>query len=251
WKLGWSGDRLSFTWTFTEAILFVVLAIEVGVQVSWRHASELARWSREHFSFGVRSVVSALLLELNAKVDIWMLGLWLDDASVGVYSLAANLAEGFFQLIIVLQNNFNPRMANLIAAGKHAELDALIARARRWIVPSFAAAALAAAAVYPWTLPLLAKDPSFHDSWLSFAILAGSIGALAAWLPFGNLLLMARHPAWNSLLMILVVGVNVAANAVLIPRFGIAGAALGTAIAFLVFALLLKLFARRLVGVRL
>lgn len=251
WRTVMPGEQLSFVWSFAEGILFVVLAIEVGLHVAWRAAANVVHWSRTHVVFGSKSVISAMLLELNAKVDIWMLGLWLDDASVGVYSFAANLAEGFYQLIIVLQNNFNPLIANLIAKDAKQELEALITKARRWIVPAFAATALAAAVIYPWTLPLLAKGPQFKDSWPSFAILVGAIGALAAWLPFGNLLLMSKHPAWNSLLMALVVGVNVAVNALLIPKIGIAGAAVGTATAFVAFALLLKLFARRLIGVRL
>ena len=250
WQTALAGEQLSFVWSFAEGILFVVLAIEVGIQVAWRSATNIMHWSRTHLIFGSKSVVSAMLLELNAKVDIWMLGLWLDDASVGVYSFAANLAEGFYQLIIVLQNNFNPLMANLIARGERIELEAMISKSRRWIVPAFAATALAAALIYPWTMPLL-KGPEFADSGVSFAILVGAIGALAAWLPFGNLLLMAKHPAWNSLLMALVVGVNVAVNALLIPKLGIAGAAVGTATAFVAFALLLKLFVRRLIGVRL
>ncbi len=251
WSASCSGDELSLVWTIAEGTLFVVLAVEVGLQVSWRQAVDVVNWSRVHLIFGSRSVLSAMLLELNAKIDIWMLGLWLGDASVGVYSLAANLAEGFYQLIVVLQNNFNPVLASLSARGSSAELHALIAKARRWIVPSFAGLALVSAALYPWTLPLLAEGPEFADSWLPFAILVGSIGALAAWLPFGSLLLMAKRPAWNSLLMALVVGVNVGANALLIPRFGIVGAALGTAIAFAAFCLLLKVLARRLLGVRL
>jgi O-antigen/teichoic acid export membrane protein len=62
---------------------------------------------------------------------------------------------------------------------------------------------------------------------------------------------MAGRPGWNTCLMVLVVAVNVTANALLIPRFGIAGAAAGTALAFGAFALLLKRFAQSEVGVRL
>lgn len=251
WRLDFSGAQLSFVWTFAEGLLLVVLAIEVMTQIAWRQATGVLHWSREHVVFGARSVLSAMLLELNAKVDIWMLGLSLDDARVGVYSLAANLAEGFYQLIVVLQNNFNPLLANQVARGATVESEELIRGARRWIVPSFALAALLAAAVYPWTLPLLTADPSFQDSWLSFSILVGAMGVLAAWLPFGNILLMAGRPATHSLLMVIVVLVNVFANWLLIPRFGIEGAAAGTAVAFCVFALLLKILARVQTGVRL
>jgi O-antigen/teichoic acid export membrane protein len=99
-------------------------------------------------------------------------------------------------------------------------------------------------------VPWLAADRVFEDSWSSFAILVGSIGSLAAWLSFGNLLLMANRPGWNTVLMASVVGINVLGNALLIPRFGIAGAASGTAIAFGAFALLLRLIVRRELGLR-
>lgn len=251
YRLGWPSDSLSFVWTFAEGILLVVLAVEVGLTVAWRRARGVLAWTREHFGYGVRSALSAMLLELNAKVDIWMLGVWLDDGSVGVYSLAANLAEGFYQLVVVLQNNFNPILAAAFARGAAGEVETFVARSRRWVVPAFAAAALAAIALYPWTLPLLAEAPEFAASWTPFAILAGAIGLLAAWLAFGNLLLMASRPGWNTILMSATVAANVVANAIFIPRLGIAGAAVGTAIAFAVFALLLVLLARREAGVRL
>ena len=69
WKLGWSGDELSFTWTFAEGLLFLALALEVGVQVAWREAREIARWAREHFDFGLRSVLSAVLLGVLDKMS--------------------------------------------------------------------------------------------------------------------------------------------------------------------------------------
>jgi O-antigen/teichoic acid export membrane protein len=250
WRLGWNSDQISFVWTFAEGLLLVVLSVEVGILVAWRRARGVLAWGREHLTYGVRSALSAMLLELNAKVDIWMLGLWLDDVSVGVYSLAANLAEGFYQLVVVLQNNFNPLLAGLAARGAGPEIEAFVSRARRWIVPSFAAAALISSLVYPWIVPWLAADRVFEDSWSSFAILVGSIGSLAAWLSFGNLLLMANRPGWNTVLMASVVGINVLGNALLIPRFGIAGAASGTAIAFGAFALLLRLIVRRELGLR-
>lgn len=251
WRLEFPGAELSFVWTFAEGLLLVVLAVEVWTQVAWRMARAVGSWMREHVRYGIRSVLSAMLLELNAKIDIWMLGLSLDDARVGVYSLAANLAEGFYQLIVVLQNNFNPLLANQIARKATQETRAMITHARRWIVPAFLLVAATAALVYPWTLPLLAREPQFKESWASFAILVGAIGILAAWLAFGNLLLMAGRPGTHSLLMVLVVIVNVIANALLIPVWGIEGAAAGTAIAFLAFALLLKYFARTQADVRL
>ena len=45
---------------------------------------------------------------MNTRIDIFMLGIFLSDQLVGIYSVAALFVEGFLQIIVVLQNNFNP-----------------------------------------------------------------------------------------------------------------------------------------------
>jgi O-antigen/teichoic acid export membrane protein len=250
-ELGVSGERLSFVWTFAEGILLIVLAIEVAGQVAWRQAHAWRQWVRAHVVYGFKSVLSAMMLELNARIDIWMLGAYLDDAAVGIYSLAAILAEGVYQLMVVLQNNFNPLLARLIAAGETAELERMVRRARRWIVPSMLGVGLLAALVYPWTVPLFTERPEFAQSSASFAILVGGIALASGWLPFSQTLLMAGKPGWHTLYMALVVLTNVVFNALLIPHLGINGAAIGTAVAFIASAVLLRVFVKRLVGVRL
>ena len=52
-----------------------------------------------------------MLIELNTRVDIIMIGIFMSDEKVGIYSFAALFAEGFYQLLIVLQNILNPIMA--------------------------------------------------------------------------------------------------------------------------------------------
>lgn len=251
WRSGAAGDRLSLVWTYSEAILLLVLSIEVGLTVAWREAREVATWAAFHLRFGLRSILSAMLLELNAKVDIWMLGLWLDDARVGIYSFAANLAEGFYQLVVVLQNNVNPLLARHLAAGDHGAVEALVRRTRRWCVPAFLGVAAVSSVVYLWLPTFLTDDGNFRESWLPFSILVGAIAACAGWLAFGNLLLMGGRPGWHTLMMLASVAVNVGANALLIPRLGIDGAAAGTAVAFVASVITLRVLARRETGVRL
>ena len=84
---------------------------------------------------------------------------------------------------------------------------------------------------------------------MPFGILMGGIALSSARLPFFQFLLMSGHPAWHSLFMVLVVGVNVLGNALMIPALGIVGAALGTALSFLASIVLLRLCSRLALGV--
>ena len=59
-----------------------------------------------------------MLIELNTRVDIIMIGIFMSDEKVGIYSFAALFAEGFYQLLIVLQNIMNPIMARQFSNSK-------------------------------------------------------------------------------------------------------------------------------------
>ena len=52
---------------------------------------------------------------MNTKVDLLMVGLFLSDSKVGIYSLASLFAEGFLEFVIVIQNSLNPKISHLIS----------------------------------------------------------------------------------------------------------------------------------------
>jgi O-antigen/teichoic acid export membrane protein len=60
---------------------------------------------------------------------------------------------------------------------------------------------------------------------------------------------MAGFPGWHSFFMVATVAVNVAGNVLLVPRFGISGAAAATAISMLASVFLLKALVRSRVGI--
>jgi O-antigen/teichoic acid export membrane protein len=247
--LGFPSERVAFVFTFAESLLFVALAIEVSLQARWELSRRALKWSVEHGQFGLKSAVSGMLLELNSRVDVMMIGRYLTDWHAGVYGAAVTVAEGLFQIAIVLQDNYNPLLARHLAAGERDELERLIARGKRRTYLALALVALAAAALYPLGAPIAGNAADFLASWPAFAILMAGIAVAGGYLPFNNLLLMGKQPGWHTLMMSLVVATNVAGNALFIPTFGIAGAAIGTACAFALSALYLRVLARLRLGV--
>jgi O-antigen/teichoic acid export membrane protein len=206
---------------------------------------------RGHVSYGLRSLVSGVLIEVNSRVDVWMLGRYTTNAAVGVYGTALQVAEGVFQVLIALQNNYNPVMARHLAARRHEELEQVVRRGGRRTFVAMAALTLLVVAAYPLALRVLMLGGEFTESWTPFALLMAGIWLSSIRMPFFQVLLMAGRPGWHSLFMLAVVGVNAALNAVLIPALGIRGAALATGLSFVASVALLRLAARRLVGVRL
>jgi O-antigen/teichoic acid export membrane protein len=179
-----------------------------------------------------------------------MIGVYLSDTAVGIYTFAAMVAEGLYQLLIVLQNNYNPVLAQILAARDWDRLRETVRRARTRTYLAMTAVAIAAVALYPLALSILIGDPAFEPGWLPFGILMAGIVLASGYVPFGQILLMAKQPGWHTGLMSLIVLVNVAGNALLIPHLGLEGAATATAISMASSVLFLKLFVRARLGVR-
>jgi O-antigen/teichoic acid export membrane protein len=247
----WPGARLPLVFTIAEAFLFAVLILEVSIQVRWWRGSGWRSWTATHLSYGVRSLPSGVLIELNSRVDVLMLGWFLADDAVGIYSFAVLFAEGFFQLQVVLQNSYNPIFARELAAKNHAAIESMVKRARRWIVPAAVAAGALAVLVYPYALQILTGDPSLAASHTPFAILVAGIVLASAHLPFMGTLTMANLPGWHTIFVTAMVATNAIGNAILIPIYGLEGAAIGTALALALSMALLSVMARTLAGVRL
>jgi O-antigen/teichoic acid export membrane protein len=248
-ELEMPGARLAYVFSASEAFLFCVLAFEVGRLVDWSVGSGFRPWVREHVVYGAKSVLAGVMLELNAKVDIWMIGMYLSDKMVGIYTFASMIAEGVYQLLVVLQNNYNPILARLLAVRDFATLRATVCKGRKWTYLGMAGVAIVAVALYPLAVSVLTDKPDFAASWLPFGWLMAGIVLASGYIPFGQTLLMANKPAWHTLLMLLTVLVNVIGNWILIPRSGIEGAAIATAISMGSSVIFLKGFVKRQVGV--
>jgi len=245
------GDQLAVVFTIGESALFLVLAIEVARQISFKLGRDWRAWSKRHLHYGLKSVASGALLEINAYVDVAMIGHFMTNADVGIYTFASMFAQGAYQILLVLQNVFNPILAREIAC---ARLDELALTVRKGRIGTYAGMVLVGAIamlLYPHVLMLLTDKPVYLASWTPFNWLMLGLVLASGYLPFAQTLLMSGHPGWHSIYMLACVVLNVAGNAMLIPVLGISGSAIATGGAMVISVALLKAMVRRNVGLRL
>ncbi len=238
---------LSATFTFAEFLLALFLTPYV-VLLDRKDGGGLSGWIRTHAGFGIRSALSGLLMETNVRVDVLMLGIFAGDALVGIYSLAAIVAEGFYNLLVVVRNNVNPVLVGWLRDRRYHEMTAFMRRTRRYIYPLAALAGAALIAAYPMALPFISIDAAFRDGWVPLIILIGGIVLYSGTLPFDGILLQMGRPETHTLFVAAVAATNIALNAGLIPLLGMNGAALATAASMLLGRVYIDFLLKRHLG---
>jgi len=180
--------------------------------------------------------------------DILMIGLFLDPASVAYYVAAtrtAALVTFFFTSISALTG---PKIAELYSQGRRDDVQDLLRGISPWIALPATAVTIALIAGGSLLLPLFGEG--FEAGWLALILL--SIGNLVMSVngPAATLLNMTGHQDTTAKVYFVATLANIALNAILIPRFGISGAALATAVSSGAMSSYLVFVAHRMLGIR-
>jgi O-antigen/teichoic acid export membrane protein len=237
--------KITAIFSLAEFILFLALTAANFRDLVLPGRSDLVEWSRKHFSFGMRGFLSNVLLGLNPRIDVLLLGYFCSDQVVGVFSLAAAAAEGIYQLVIVLRTNINPRLVQLLSTNKKEELETLSRKSVKFTYLAMIVIGAMAVLVYPVGLMFVSNKAEFLQSWPYFAILVAGMVASSGYIPFSNILLLAGQPGLQTVMISIQVFANFLGNALLIPLWGGAGAAIATALAYAFLVILVKQFSRR------
>lgn len=243
-------NSLVLTFTLAELILLLCMLPVIFPEFALTAFRTLRPWLRAELDFGLRSFLSNVLLQMNTRVDVLVLGLFWDDHTVGIYSFAAILIDGIFQLPIVLRTNYNPLLVRLISAGK---LDELKIRVRKGVRVTYAAMVVISLSVllcYPLGALVVSDPNAYLQSWPVLAILSAGLLFASGYIPFSNLLLAAGRPGLHTLLTAAWVLVNILLNLWLAPLYGVWGAAVGTALSYVWLVVLVKVTTKMVVGVR-
>lgn len=247
-------DSALLTWCFSisEVLLFGAVAGYLYSRVLFlRVPHDLRYLLGKHLSFGLRGMFSGILLQLNTRVDVLMLGYFLPDARVGIYSFAAMLAEGISQIPLAVRSNLDPVLGRDFADGDIEAINGLARQVRRYFYPLMLGLCLTIMILYPVAIRLFTEADVVTESWLVFLIIMVGVMLNARFRPFRGIVLQGGRPGLHTLSVVALVANDALLNLVAIPRGEIYGAALVTALTFVLEGVLLTILARRLFGVRL
>jgi O-antigen/teichoic acid export membrane protein len=236
---GFAGPYLAWCFLFSEVLLAIVLIGFIHKSVVCLAFKYVARdWMSRHLSFGMRGFFGGMLSDLNTRVDIILLGYFVNDASVGIYSFAAVFAEGFGQISYVVKQNIDPIIGRLTAAKDIDQLRSLMRKVVFVFVPSILTLAIISTLVFPVMVRLF-NDGRFFESWRIFAVLLAGIVFNAGFRPFQGVFLLTGRPGLHSLFFLTVVLSNAILNVVFIRHMGPMGAAVATSLAYIIESFLI------------
>lgn len=243
--IGTSGSQLPLIITLSEIVLWVgLVAYFYGLH---RHFVGAGFWAQvwSHIRFGLAGFAGGALSELNTRVDVIVLGIFLSDRVVGIYSIAALIMEGMAMIAVVLRNVFNPIIARELAAGR---IEALRIQSRQLIFRMTAGMlflSILIVVAYPLFVDIILADPSYYEGHVPLAILLIGVTIGSGYLVLNMVMVQAGLPVYQSIYQASIVATNLALNFLLVPWLGMIGAALGTAGAFLFSVVSLKWMARK------
>lgn len=241
-----------------EITTFAFFAAEVVTVIAavlyLRAQGELSRmafsrpWTRAHLRFGGKALVAGTFAEFNSRVDVLVIGLFMTDRAVGIYSFAAMLADGLYHVLAMVRLNFNPVLVRVLRDRDWEQARNLLRRTRRLVYPVvFTLSVVVILAFWTFTVQVMPQK-GLVEGLPSLVILLSTLTVVSSFVPFDNLLLVSGHPGYQTLQQFATVLSNATFGVLLLPWFGIAGVAVGTAASYVVAAVALIVMARRVVG---
>jgi O-antigen/teichoic acid export membrane protein len=245
-------SHLTLGLTLAEFTLAIILFFYVQMRsVPFIFRYDYKKWFLEHFSFGYRGMMSGVLFNVNLRVDILMLGVIFSDKIVGIYSFASTFIEGMNELTYILRKNVDPVIGKLFASNSIDEINQFAKKIKKMFLPIM----LIIGVLTILGFPLLALKGGFtHDfaeSWAIYSILMFGIMLISAYRPFFYILIQAGYPGTFTNIMVVTIALNIVGNLFLIPVLQNYGAALATIINYVLQAIFIVVFSKRLLGVRL
>ena len=198
-----------------------------------------------HTAFGFRGMGGGILNELNTRIDVLSLSIFMDMESVGIYSLVAIIVEGISQILIVFRINYDPIIAKYIHSQAWEELRMMIKRGKRAIIPVMLTISIIAVLFYPIIIKILTNNDKFYQGQLIFIILLFGVVFSSGSTPFGGILQQGGCPGTQTILTVCVVLINLVGNFILIPQYGLIGAASATTASQMAFVYIIKYLTNR------
>lgn len=222
---------LAFALTIGDGalMLFSMLLLIKDYRFSFSYFSK--HWMVQHCIFGAKALWGGIIIETHFRVDVLMLGVFMNETMVGIYSFAAMIAEGFFQVLFVIRTLMNPIIVKFFQEKDFDGLRNSLYKTAQYLFPAMGACIVITALIFKPFLHI-ANLEHFNESYMPLLILMAGITISAPVAVFSEIFMQAGKSGRYSQYMTALLICNVTLNYLFIQSFGMIGAAWATGSTF-------------------
>ena len=237
---------LASSLAISEVLLFVICFLYSLKFVSFNlNFSHFNRWNKINFKFGNKALAGNFLLDINTKVDVFVIGIFFSDAVVGIYSFASTFAEGFMLLPVLVRNNLNPVLAKLKTKSNKQFVSKILNLSIKKSFKFIGFFALLSIVFFPLVFFVFDLNENRLITWSVFSILVFCMGISGGYQPLLMILNQFGKPLEQTYLIIFLFLSNLILNLIMVPILGIIGSAIATGVIFILQIFLQKFFAKK------
>lgn len=203
------------------------------------------RWTvlRRQIGYGMQGQLANVAQLFNYRFDQYLVAAFVARASVGHYAVAVSVGESVWWISSAVAMVLLPRLTGLDKQ-RADELTPIVTRNTLLVS---AAAALALAAVSPIAIRLLFGS-EFAPAVTPLLLLMPGVVAISATRVLSSYLFSRGKVIYNTYTTLIVLGITLILDLILIPPFGIKGAAIASSVAYTTSLIMTLVWYRRLSG---
>ena len=234
------GAVLSFACTqlLMAIVSYLIIRKEYGLVFSFKLSIP---YLKESLIFGLKGHVSNVLTFLSYRVDIFLIAYFLDDISVGIYSIAVLLVERVWLIPQAVSSVLFARVTNLKTDIEKTHFTAFASRNTLFLTLITGSGL---AVVSPFLIKFL-FGIDFVESVVPFLFMIPGVVLFSLSKVLANDFTGRGFPEINSYVALVVAFINVALNIILIPKIGLLGAALSTSLCYGIDAIIKVIYFSR------
>lgn len=202
---------------------------------------------RRALTFSATMTFVAFMNYSLSITDRTMLGILSTSSDVGVYNIAFLISNMLALVFMGFNNAFAPLISELYHNERRSELNNLYSSLTRTVLIIVLPALIWIVGFGDDLLLFFGKD--FHAGYLAMVILGAGVLTRCAVGSVGTLLMLSGHQLYNAINIAVVTAANIALNLFLIPRYGVLGAAIATAISLAVINVVGLIEVKLLIGI--
>jgi len=204
---------------------------------------------REWVNISIPLLLFSGMAIILKRTDIIMLGYFAENVDVGVYAAVSRIANLTALGIAAVNTVANPLIAEYFTKSDFRSLQKITTQSARIVCAS--TLTLSLIVVLGWEYILMAFGTEFLVGRDSLFILAVGQLIVSVFGPLGQLLIMTKYERLSALMLFGTVVTNIIFNAILIPIWGIMGAALATTTANLLWTFVFFIIISKMLPIRL